>query len=481
MASQTRSGSDNLEKGQGVESRFVMRRGWRKFSALVAIAALAVAGCVGATAVGSPSLLPVASPAETTFASASPATATASPAVEPAATAAATDLPIVPLAPSGTWKSIRWVSEPATPLLASPTDTPDAPGVQTYSSTRQLFGWSGGFVGLSFKSVGMKGEDKVTTTTATTYSNDGVLWHAGPGVQQQTSDPLVIRGVFEGPDGLLAVEETTACGDSWVEGLLTSSDGVTWQAVDMGKAFGNAVVWNVSGGSTGFVATDTVGHAVWISRDGRIWESVKLDAPVFATSRIDDGTAFSAGYVLVGSTQTTGARSCSGPPSPIPPLRVPTVWSSSDGAAWVKAPLPGAKAEYTIQMSVQRLDDHTLAAFANYGSDGVWVSNDGRTWRPLAKPVTLDQFISNYYYCQSEGCFMTDGRHGIQLEGLNATLDNPYGDGMSLSTWTDSGLITLAQSGDQPPYDFGTDWAVGPTGVVVTDAGQLWIGLPSSN
>jgi hypothetical protein len=52
---------------------------------------------------------------------------------------------------------------------------------------------------------------------------------------------------------------------------------------------------------------------------------------------------------------------------------------------------------------------------------------------------------------------------------------------MSLSIWTDAGLVSLAQSGDQPPYDSNTEWAVGPTGVVVADAGQLWIGLPSAN
>ena len=52
---------------------------------------------------------------------------------------------------------------------------------------------------------------------------------------------------------------------------------------------------------------------------------------------------------------------------------------------------------------------------------------------------------------------------------------------MLLSTWTDGGLVTLAQSGDQPPYDSDTEWAVGPTGVVVAHDGQLWIGLPSAN
>jgi hypothetical protein len=333
-------------------------------------------------------------------------------------------------------------------------------------------------VGFSIASTGDFGA-ATQNTMATTYSGDGVHWNAGPGVRQQTKDPLLMRGVYEGPDGLLAVEEAGACGDSWVEGLLTSTDGVTWQAVDLQKAFGNAVIWNVSGGSTGFVATDTIGQAVWTSRDGQNWQPVKLDTPAFALSRIDDGTAFSAGYVLVGSTEETGARSCgasvldpsaSAAPTLTPPLRVPAVWWSSDGTDWVQAQLPGAKADYLVHMWVQRLDDHTLAAFDYYdNAQHVWVSNDGRTWKPLAQPVVFDPFPSDYFDCPGTGCFLTDGQHGIQLQGL------------SLSTWTDGGLVTLTQSGDQPPYVFGTDWTVGPTGVVVTHAGQLWIGLPSSN
>jgi hypothetical protein len=401
----------------------------------------------------------------------------------------------VPLAPSGAWKSIRWVSVPATtPFIEaapSATQTPelDASPLITDVTSFMVAGWSRGFVGFALHTTATDwGATGSNTTTTTSYSSDGVHWHSGVVLQQHPSvDDMDVRAVFEGPAGLLAVEESGACGDTWVEGLLTSSDGVTWQVVDMKKAFGNAVIWNVSGGSTGFVATDSVGQAAWTSRDGRSWQSVKLDTPAFATSRIDDGTAFSAGYVLAGSTEDTGARSCgatiadpSAKPSPTPPLRVPAAWWSSDGADWVKTQLPGAKAAETIEMSVQRLDDHTLAAFDDYGSHDVWVSNDGLTWKPLAQPATLDQFISDSD-CPYQGCFKTDGRHGIQLEGLNATLDNPYGDGMLLSTWTDGGLVTLAQSGDQPPFDWQTDWAVGPTGVVVTNADQLWLGLPSSD
>jgi hypothetical protein len=461
---------------------FAKDRGWRWRAAFAAITALVAAGCVGATKSGLPSLSPAATPA---------ASAIASPTATSTSSLAAIDLSTVPLAPSGTWKSIRWVSVPANPLLASPspTPTPHASGVFTDSSGSRVFGWSRGFVDLSLETSATELAGGGTTTITTTYSSDGVHWHAGVVLQQhQSVDNLDIRGVFEGSAGLLAVEESGACGDSWVEGLLTSRDGVTWQSVDMRKAFGKAVIWNVSGGSTGFVATDTTGHAVWTSHDGQSWQPAKLDTPAFATSRIDDGTAFSAGYVLVGSTELTGARNCgvtvadpSAKPTAAPPLRVPAIWWSSDGANWVKSQLPGAKAEPRIQMSVQRLDDHTLAAFDYHdNAEHAWVSDDGGTWKPLAQPVTLDLFISDYY-CQVGGCLKTDGQHGVQLQAVNETVEDAYAGGMSLSTWTEGGLMTLTQSGDQPPYDFGTDWAVGPTGVVVTDAGQLWIGLPSSD
>jgi len=465
-----------------VRSVFVGTRGGSRCAALVALSALVVAGCLGATASGSPSALPAANPA----ASASPSAATAT------ATPAPIDLSTVPLAPSGTWKSIRWVSVPATPFIeVAPSATPspelDASPLITDVTSFKLAGWSRGFVGFALHTTSSTWSAGTTTTT-TSYSSDGVHWQAGA-VLQQTSDWMAIRGVFEGPAGLLAVEESGACGDSWVEGLLTSRDGVAWQTVDMKKAFGKAVIWNVSGGSTGFVATDTIGHAVWTSQDGQNWRPVKLDSPAFATSRIDDGTAFSAGYVLVGSTEVTGARSCAvslvdpsaaPTPTPTPPSRLPTVWWSADGADWVKAQLPGAKADYTIHMWVRRVDDHTLAAFDYYDNTLlVWASSDGRTWKPLAQPVTLDPISDSN--AQGEVDFLTDGRHGVQIQALNGSITDPFGYGMSISTWTDGGLVTLAQSGDQPPYEFGAEWAVGPTGVVVTDAGQLWIGLPSPN
>ena len=445
-----------------MRSTFVRGRRWNTGAALAAVMTLVAAGCVGSTATGS---APVSSGASQIATPTAPAKSTVSP----------IDLSSVPLASSGTWKSIRWVQVAATPFIEA---TPS-----TDYTEFKIAGWSRGFVGFSLRTAGNLGAAGETTTT-TSYSSDGVHWHAGVVLQQHPStDNLDIRGVFEGPAGLVAVEESGGCGDTWVDGLLTSADGVTWQAVDMAKAFGKAVIWNVSGGSTGFVATDTAGHAVWTSRDGQNWQPVKLDTPAFATSRIDDGTAFSAGYVLVGSTELVGARSCatilpdpSASPSPTPPLRVPAVWWSADGSNWLKADLPGAKADYQIQMWVQRLDDHTLAVF---DGPAAWVSNDGLTWKPLTWPVPLTPW--NGIGAQGEVSFQTDGRRGVQIEGLIQAEQDPNAGSLSISMWTDGGLVTLAQSGDQPTHAFGAEWAVGPTGVVITYDDQLWIGLPSSD
>jgi len=186
--------------------------------------------------------------------------------------------------------------------------------------------------------------------------------------------------------------------------------------------------------------------------------------------------------VLVGSTELVGARSCgvtiadpSAPPSPTPPLRVPAVWWSADGANWVKADLPGAKAAYPVQMWVWRLDDHTLAALEDYGTGDGWVSTDGVTWKPFTQPMAINP-------SPDDGLgrsFRTDGRHSIQIEGLNQPEQNPDAGSLSISMLTDGGSVALTQSGDQPTHAYGAEWAVGPTGVVIAYADQFWIGLPS--
>jgi hypothetical protein len=342
----------------------------------------------------------------------------------------------------------------------------------------KVAGWSRGYVGFSVQVLQLP-DWAGDATIATTYSSDGVHWHEGTVLQHRMSnDNLDIRGVFEGPSGLLAVGESGACGDAWIEALWTSRDGIAWQSVDTKKAFGNATIENVSGGSRGFVAVDSTGRAAWTSRDGQSWQPVRLGVPAFARSRIDDGTAFSGGYVLAGSTEVTGARGCgaitvdpSVSPSPAPPLRLPAIWWSPDGGTWTKAELPGGTPAYWVQMSICRANDRTLIAFESYNSDqnsgnALWISNDGRTWR-FAGP-------SGFYPSE----ILTDGQHGVLIEVHDPVDSSPGSTAISMLT-DDGGLVAPAQEGDRPPYAWNEQWAVGPTGILVTDGSQLWIGLPS--
>jgi hypothetical protein len=437
------------------------------------------AGCVSAGSSATPKVSPGASHSETAPSSASwPATSTATP-------AATYDVSNVPPAPTGEWKSIHWVEVPAASVTALLSPDPGA-SVETIDTESYVAGWSRGFVGFSLQTLTASESRPVATlstsvaTIATTYSSDGVHWHDGSVMRQPVSfDNLQVVGLFEGPSGLLAVGASGACGDSWIEALWTSPDGVSWQQVDTKKAFGQAVIENVSGGSSGFVAVDETGRAAWTSRDGQSWRPVKLDTPV--SSRIDDGTAFSGGYVLVGSTEAVGARSCvayvtdgSAPPTPAPPMRSPAVWWSPDGATWTKAELPGATSAYSVQMHVCRANDRTLVALADYSTDAnsgstFWISNDGRTWKSPAAPSGLSTHL------------LTDGQHGLLVVDPQdaGVADAPSGNTSISMVTDDGGLVALAQQGDRPPYNWKEQWAVGPTGILWTDGSRLWIGLPS--
>lgn len=476
-------------------SMFANVRGLGRYAALMALTALAMEGCVTGTATYSPS----AGPAKTTSMSALPTIApddTVSDPGQATPTGAPADLSNIPPAPVGAWKSIRWVQVPGTFVGAPPSPGPGS-SASAGSQTFGIYGWSRGFVGFSAQmwlstSSGMWDGGPTVATISTIHSEDGVHWHDGTVLQHpMLNDNLEVTGVFEGPSRLLAVGISGACGTGWVEALWTSADGISWQKVDTKKAFGNATIENVSGGSSGFVATDAAGRAVWTSRDGQSWRSVNLAASAFAGARIDGGTASSGGYVLAGSTVPVGPVSCSpaladpsARPTPPPPMRSPAVWWSADGANWTKAQLPDATPAYSVAMQVCRANVQTLVAFESYGSDGnfgsaLWTSNDGRTWKSPGWPPGLDPTQ-----------FLTDGRHGIVLSVVHPADGSSNSEGMSISTVTDDGsMAVMAQQGNRPPYVTNGDsvgkWAIGPTGILWADGDQwssnpqLWIGLPS--
>jgi hypothetical protein len=122
-------------------------------------------------------------------------------------------------------------------------------------------------------------------------------------------------------------------------------------------------------------------------------------------------------------------------------------------------------------MTLSRVNDRTAIAFVNQG-DALWITNDGRTWTALAQPSGLKVY----------GGVVTDGRHAIVIGSTHTNPSNAW-NVTDVSLVNDDGtLVNLAQSGATPPYSSTVQdeqWVVGPTGILVTDGSNLWIGLPS--
>jgi len=485
----------------------------QRWAALVVLTAL-VSGCVGARSGGVTSASPTAS---STAIAATPASAvpsespsatqtqspTGTPFVTPAPTARPTavvdPLPNVPQAPAGTWKSIHWTELPATPAFgANVSDSPWDPKVGVPNTTFQVFGWSHGFVGFTITAghdtgqVDSYGNDIYTDPTlASSYSADGVHWHAGQkllALRTGSGLPLqTIRAVVEGPAGLMAVGWTGSCASEYLYELWTSTDGKTWQAVDTKTSrtlTNDFAVTHVSGGAAGYVSVAYKSAGAWTSKDGRNWQAVPLNTGPFANSLVNDGTAVTGGFVLAGldGTPDCGTTVVEQGDTPPPPVsRTAAVWWSADGTSWTHISLPGAVSSSQYGDTwVSRLGDQKVLV-ENGGQ--AWVSSDGQTWTPANLPgVTQDAIVAQ-------------GQHNLVVKGLGVDAGegswSPVAAGkLGLQTINgSSALVSIGQTGDAPELVYWDGYygpygmvAVGPTGVVVTsaDGSQLWFGTPTT-
>ena len=134
-------------------------------------------------------------------------------------------------------------------------------------------------------------------------------------------------------------------------------------------------------------------------------------------------------------------------------------------------------------ISVCRLSDRALLVIHDSWTNSAtpvvrqaaWTSTDGRNWRSVTLPAET-----------STTNILSDGRRALVVL--------PVGDGqtvshVSLQTFDDSyALVTLRQGGNLPSISFmGSPMAdsyglvaLGPSGVVVTDGHQLWMGAPAA-
>lgn len=436
----------------------------KKLSTLVAV--FGIVGLIGActsSQLASPSTSPVAGPSAATTPSAAPSptpTATASPTPVPSAT----PLPDVALAPEGQWTSIRWIDAgPAFPQLTK---------AGSEMSTKNMYGWSGGFV--AFGSDGGQGTDPARPPTLTsTSSSDGLHWSAPSAIDVSGfQDQIEIAQVVEGPAGLVAIGRfppDTCGGPPVIAAMWHSTDGATWRAVALPRIMVRGRVETLDGGSAGYIATgkqsDQKTAGIWLSENATTWRALALPKPSSGTLIVNGATSFAGGLVVAGAV--IGEGGCGGPA-----LIDPAVWWSADGSSWTRETLPGAPSAATASLSVRRLNDNEIVAVSQAGdTPDAWVSSDGKTWTKVAAP-TMEALFGT----------LTNSRRSIAVvapsEGQGPLTFKSIGDQLDVAALTQTGDGPV-QTADSIP----TMEAVGPTGLVVVrvDGSRLWLGVPSGS
>jgi hypothetical protein len=372
--------------------------------------------------------------------------------------------------PSGNWTGIDWIAVPGG-------HAPSVPADSDISGDFELFGWSGGY--LEF--VHRPGSTQIVPWR----SSDGLHWSAAKALDptgmksEYGSEYAVrIRSLAEGPAGLVAAAELLqtgeACGPSEypLQSLWISTDGgATWARVGLAAAFPRGSVYEIFGGSSGYIARGAIGDrsVFWVSADGHTWRPSDTSGSTFTDANIGSAASFSRGFVLAGATLAQGGA-CE--PSDESSKLTGALWWSADGTAWTRDELSGATVGDWVAMSIERINDGALYATERSGgsqeTDTAWTSADGKTWTIVhgGAAVSVSQLCSN-------------GRRGIVVTDLYGAV--PGSDGV----WAfDNDLkpVKLTQTGDPPFQD---PWrylaALGPSGLLLvnSDGTRFWLGVPT--
>jgi hypothetical protein len=443
----------------------------RSFSFVAAaLLGVVIAACTAATA--TPATSPNALKPSIPNSTAAPDPSASATFPQPTDTAAQSHTPVALASlgpvPTGRWTSIHW-----TQVITPPVFLPGQVTAGEVGHGLSVFGWSRGYVAFYTVAIGV---DRFVATDIYTFSSaDGVNWTSG--ARLTYPDFVSISDVVEGPAGLLAVAKFPqgVCGPPPNVALVwRSTDGIAWrQAAVFSVAAGD-----IEGGPSGYVAIGNAGEGsnpAWISFDGANWKHVDLTASAFkGVDAIESGAAFSGGFVLAGTT-LGAAQGCGGYPNPL----TGSLWWSADAKTWSRDVLSGTTSGAQVSISVRRLSDTALLATES-SSDAMggntvsssWTSTDGRTWKAISVPSSLDIV---------RALIVTNGRRGLVLS--NSTDESQPAP--ILAFQDDLTLTELTQTGDVPDQAVMQSWAyqrfaLGPTGIVVVsdDGSSFWVGVP---
>jgi hypothetical protein len=456
---------------------------------------------------------PTTSPAATTWAPYE-ATPTTGPDATDTSVPDPTDSPTPPLpkgplpslapVPTNPWTGLTWIAIPGGHSPALP--AADSMG----DSNATIEGWTKGYIDFVWNPA-----RRILTPWV---SQDGLSWSSGPRVDISTWSAELkeydqgldaadradctfdVLQFEEGPEDLLLRGTLSCgggCGGPWFssQALWSSSDAASWTPVDMPSIFGAGGIGPISGGAGGFIALGAQANrqTVWTSTSGSDWRLGALPSEALSTgSWANNPTSFAGGFVLPGVVlQTKGhgfvpklhpdygydgsygqTFGCMYPGLP-PDLSLyrAALWWSADGTNWTRITIGGTTAANSVDMTVTRIDDHTLLAEQRVYTETAivltaWISTDGKSWARLVSAFPgLGQVLGgrgrSLIYDVS---FSSDGTRTTELSVLTS----------------DFKLHDLKQTGQAPWID---DWqtALGPSGLLVTaDGSRFWLDVPTA-
>lgn len=316
------------------------------------------------------------------------------------------------------------------------------------ASITDLVPWGDGYVGAGAVTKGDGGYFSAFFT-----SPDGLHWAktyqgADDWAGAQSPGERVPGQLLTVGTGLIAVSHTVVGAPSFWR----SDDGAAWVPVDspVPDVMPGSTLVAIAAGSNGLVAVGAEGSmccghpqgpaVITHSTDGLSWERVDLSA-VFEGAYLLDVAAYSDGFVVVGRVgeqDDWGGGKGSG-------IGRPAAWTSADGVTWTAAKVEGAEAAGATLLQVMvgtgglfatgRQAD-TSSIVGGQGPLSGWASADGRSWQ-LAGQLGTD-LPDGTVFAGDAGHMLIFGRDSCKATALRAWAST------NGRAWTD-----LAFSGSQ--------------------------------
>ena len=299
--------------------------------------------------------------------------------------------------------------------------------------------WGDGYVGVGSSRERLGGNCIPSSSTAPAFftSADGLHWKLA-----QAENPVDDESQGGIPDRIVPVGGSLLAMDHPFSGapkMWRTGDGATWSPLDSPTwrdALASNTLISVAAGPGGVVVVAAEGRScctaqqglpmIIHSSDGVTWDRLDLSA-IFDKAFFWDVTAYAGGFAIVG--RVGEADVLGGPPA----VGRPAAWTSPDGVTWVAAEVEGAEASGALLSTVVAGADGLFATGRQIDTMEVsaqgWTSTDGRSWHLLGTMGTDLPLATS---------FVGDGKHMVTFgrESCKTT---------ELSAWTSLDGLTWTQ------------------------------------